>query len=154
MFSPRLLFKNDKANHYSNKEGQQRRGITNGLLTPFPHVHTLRGGIQCELVWKGRVRRYHRKHASLPPFLSTLQAGLPTKLNSEPYVISTANTAQLQWHPAKKCSNSEHLQPFSLGSTITGRSVFQHMHAYLVLLNNRNAIRCLSFTAERKKKTP
>lgn len=40
---------------------------------------------------------------------------------------------------------------FSLGSTITGRSVFQHMHAYLVLLNNRKCYPVPLFHRRKKK---
>jgi len=36
VFPIRVLFKNDRANHQSNKEGLQRPGIANELLTSFP----------------------------------------------------------------------------------------------------------------------
>lgn len=42
---------------------------------------------------------------------------------------------------------------FSLGSIITGRSVFQHMHAYLVLLNNRKCYPVPLFHSKKKKDT-
>lgn len=40
---------------------------------------------------------------------------------------------------------------FSLGSTVTGRSVFQHMHAYLVMLYNRKCYPVPLFHRRKKK---
>lgn len=62
----RLLFKNDKANHQSNKEGLQRPEITNELLTSFPHMQSHRGEIQCEVA-EGDQGDSIKKHATPPP---------------------------------------------------------------------------------------
>lgn len=80
------------------------------LLTSFPlppkHAQPQKKGLVCV---KGQGEP--ETHTEAPR--STPQPGEPTELNSEPYVISTANRAQLQQHPAKKHIHSEHLQPFS-----------------------------------------
>lgn len=114
-------------------------------------MHTHRGGISVNL--QGRGERGDIKNMLTSPLPSVhcnqdcQQNWIQSRMWSAQQTQHSYNDTQQRNAVIQSICNL-----FSLGSTITGRSVFQHMHAYLVLLNNRKCYPVPLFHRRKKKK--